>query len=640
MRATRGREVVARRSSIVASILAILCFTIGPVHAQERLILDEGHTDIFSVSAPAGQLALDLREDVTGHGVVHDPAQVELHVSDAALLAPLPGPLATFGDAGYVLPLVQRPGILWPGWDTSAVAAAGLSAVTLRFVQVTGPGVVSLATTAGALAAELAPLLADGGYTVASGAELVQPRPGHVHAYWVFSAPGVYTLTVEAQAGALHTAPKTYTFTVGDEYRGAGASAGMVPTGESASGASARLTGGEEPQHTVSSPSSTAAAADATTATRPPIRGGFPGLGGFNPLTDRWLTTPGKSVWVASPHSLLAKPESPSLAGAPGNDAASSPAASMPRGTASDNVASSAAAAKPSAAAQDLPAAECLPVTAPVEGMTLIPVIHDDTQSPPVAVAPEQLRFGVSSAAAVVTPTAIGNIAAGTPGYMIGSTQVQGVPWLGANTMDPALLAATDSPVQWRLVGMEGPGNVEVFTSGNFGTIVGEQWFSATPGNPSGSVTLPRNTHVHPNWLFSAPGDYHLTIEQRVQATTGETLTGYAEVFFAVGQTTTASDGHYDLGSTIGTGVTTTTQYRRADGSPCSPEGGAQTAVTAAGASFDGDGTATNAVNAAALGAGATLPGTGVSPIVGAVGFSACGIALYGAALVLRGRRL
>ena len=70
---------------------------------------------------------------------------------------------------------------------------------------------------------------------------------------------------------------------------------------------------------------------------------------------------------------------------------------------------------------------------------------------------------------------------------MISSSQVPSVPWLGANTMHPSLLARTTGDVTWTLNGVSGPGSVAVFESGNFGSLVGARWFG---GIGSGSTTV------------------------------------------------------------------------------------------------------------------------------------------------------
>ena len=65
---------------------------------------------------------------------------------------------------------------------------------------------------------------------------------------------------------------------------------------------------------------------------------------------------------------------------------------------------------------------------------------------------------------------------------MIGSTQTSGVPWLGANTQHPSLLQATNEPVSWEMISFRGPNpqaRLAVFTSGNFGKIMGQKWFTA-----------------------------------------------------------------------------------------------------------------------------------------------------------------
>lgn len=182
---------------------------------------------------------------------------------------------------------------------------------------------------------------------------------------------------------------------------------------------------------------------------------------------------------------------------------------------------------------------------------SVIPLVKDDTQNPPEWVDPSSLSFALDDVALQDLPQALGPVPAG-PAYLIGASQVSGVPWLGVNTMHPSLLNNTEGDVTWELTSFSGPGSMYVFTQGGMGQIVGEEWFVGEGNSASGTAVVKRNSHVHPNWLFSAPGTYQVELTQTVQLLDGSTGTGSATLTFEVGTGAgSATDGHYDFGPTI-----------------------------------------------------------------------------------------
>lgn len=119
---------------------------------------------------------------------------------------------------------------------------------------------------------------------------------------------------------------------------------------------------------------------------------------------------------------------------------------------------------------------------AKVENGRLVATVKDDRSAGGTWVNPRSLVFGLGTGAKAQLPAGLEFLApAGTTVWMIGSTQASGVPWLGANTQHPSLVAATAEPVTWELLSFRGPagGRMAVFTSGNFGQIVGQRWFTA-----------------------------------------------------------------------------------------------------------------------------------------------------------------
>jgi len=117
----------------------------------------------------------------------------------------------------------------------------------------------------------------------------------------------------------------------------------------------------------------------------------------------------------------------------------------------------------------------------------LVAKIKDDRQAPATWVEPNSLTFALGDAAETKAPAGLEFLAApGEPLWMIASAQVDGVPWLGANTQHESLLAGSTGEVTFTLESATGPGKVGVFTSGSLGQIVGETWFTHTPGSTGG----------------------------------------------------------------------------------------------------------------------------------------------------------
>ncbi|MDY5786227.1 TIGR03773 family transporter-associated surface protein, partial [Corynebacterium sp.] len=180
-----------------------------------------------------------------------------------------------------------------------------------------------------------------------------------------------------------------------------------------------------------------------------------------------------------------------------------------------------------------------------VAGIT--PMIKDDRNVPAVWTSPADLSFHLGDAARTTLPESVGPVPAGTA-WMIGATQQDNVPWLGANTQHPSMLDNQIGDVTWELVSFEGPGPVVVYTQGGLGQIMGEEWFRGADGRAQGSHDIAPNTHVHPVWIFGAPGTYKLGIRQSTTHN-GAVFSGTDVLTFHVGEDGgNAREGHFDLG--------------------------------------------------------------------------------------------
>lgn len=118
-------------------------------------------------------------------------------------------------------------------------------------------------------------------------------------------------------------------------------------------------------------------------------------------------------------------------------------------------------------------------------------LIRDDRAGANNWGTPADFTFGLGDAAIATLPAGLEDLApAGTQVWMIGNTQQQQVPWLGANTQHPELLTQATGPVTWELVGVTTPSDtaqVMVFVPGNFGQLIGQVWFG--PTTACGSMT-------------------------------------------------------------------------------------------------------------------------------------------------------
>ncbi|WKD56821.1 hypothetical protein CAPI_01235 [Corynebacterium capitovis DSM 44611] len=199
-------------TSVLMSLWASMCLA-APAAQATATVLTEGHIDAFNVSGDGGSLTLDLKEDVTGSHVRHAPEDVELHVAPEAYTTETES-VPSIGVAGYLLPQTQKAGLIWPGWDTNDVRAGGFSSVDINFESVDGPGQVYLFQAQGL--GTIGPVLAGDSMQLSTGSVIRQENPSHVHANWLFTQPGQYTMRVNATASGATSNTATYTWVVGE----------------------------------------------------------------------------------------------------------------------------------------------------------------------------------------------------------------------------------------------------------------------------------------------------------------------------------------------------------------------------------------------------------------------------------------
>ena len=222
--------------------------------STESAVIDTGHVDIGPRMVD-GQWSVALRDDSGAHPVWRDPDRTVLRVTDAALMAAPTGSDYAFmgaqaGEQYYVVPQTQNPDAVWLGWNTQdpGVVSAIDRGATMRIGSVSGPGRTWMFLQDGTFGKPR--LLVDGQSGQAQ--DVWVDASTHVHANWVFTAPGVYTaaLTFSARTtdGRQVSAATTLRFAVGSQTSAdeafAAAPAGASEAGAAGSAGSADSAGG------------------------------------------------------------------------------------------------------------------------------------------------------------------------------------------------------------------------------------------------------------------------------------------------------------------------------------------------------------------------------------------------------------
>ncbi len=559
-----SRESVRSRTlvSLVGTLLLAFLLMPLPRADAQSLTFDTGHVDAFNVTSESGELNLNLKEDVTGQHVIRDPESVVLKVKEEAWTEKTS---AIIGAPTYFLPQTQDQNLLWPGWDTLGAQKYFKGAIDINFLEVQGPGEVHM-WVSGTFGEASSPLTSESTH-LTSGSTIRQNPPAHVHTNWGFTQAGTYTMTVQAEGTNIDGSHEesntaTYTWVVGH-----GASNGGTATDDDTWPSDFNENDGDDGQ------------LNGTPAgNQNPSSNGNPQSSGSSKSANSSFYNGTKPRAADNKQTTQAQGTEPGNGGQNGSDKGQ----------------------------------KCKPA--------LKPMIKDDRQQPATWVDPGSLTFGLGSAAKKDLPMKIGPVDAGLV-HMIGSTQEPNVPWLGANTQHPSVIEHTTGEVVWDLTSFEGPGNMVVYTQGNLGQVVGEEWFSATPGNPSGSHTVPANTHVHQNWVFSEPGTYKVGITQSATLKDGGKISSPATLTFNVGGAGNADDGHFDFGAII------------------EPEGDCGGGAGGAGGSgaSGGSGGGSGASGGTSSGSG-QLANTGVDNMTAALGLLGLGVIVLGASYMYTSR--
>lgn len=515
-------EATADAATASSEADATTCAVMRTAPAGTTATLDRGHADIFDLTSDAsGALTLRIKEDATGSGVMREPEKTLLAVNKSTLTQ-IPASVSQATGAPAAAYLLGQSGdnqatVLWPGWDTLGVAAGGYDAARFH-ISYTGPADGRIYAFTSSLTEGTKAVTNDGSFDLApEGDDIDQPYAAHKHVNWLFTRAGRYTLTVQASAwtpgntGAANaqSATRTYTIDIADE-ASCLAEAAQAPSTDQAQPAPAPGVGPGSVNSTnnqaaqdqgeggaAGTPSAPAPAPGATGTT-----GNTGTTTGANPApTSGARTTSGTTGGERCVATRITR------------EATEAEAATLASNNAPANTARTTLTVSVGDGASGNATDGHFDLGPAIENGTLVARVKDDRSQPAQWVDPSSLTFALGDAARITAPADLGFVA--TPGssvWLIPSTQIAGVPWLGLNSQREEIVTGTTGPVQFTLDAVEGPGRVAVFNAGALGSGVGEHVFDG----PGTGYTLGANTHAHQNWVFTAPGTYTLTITMRV----------------------------------------------------------------------------------------------------------------------------
>ena len=501
---------------------ATTCAVMRTAPAGTTATLDRGHADIFDLTSDAsGALTLRIKEDATGSGVMREPEQTLLAVNKSTLTQ-IPASVSQATGAPAAAYLLGQSGdnqatVLWPGWDTLGVAAGGYDAARFH-ISYTGPADGRIYAFTSSLTEGTKAVTNDGSFDLAPGGDDIdQPYAAHKHVNWLFTRAGRYTLTVQASAwtsgntGAANaqSAAHTYTIDVADE-ASCLAESGAAPSTDQAQPAPAPGVGPGSVNSTNNQAAQDQGVGGATgTPSAPAPSAGMTGTTGTTGTTTGANPAPSSGARTTSGTTGGERCVATRIT----REATEAEAATLASNSAPANTARTTLTVSVGDGASGNATDGHFDLGPAIENGTLVARVKDDRSQPAQWVDPSSLTFALGDAARITAPADLGFVA--TPGssvWLIPSTQIAGVPWLGLNSQREEIVTGTTGPVQFTLDAVEGPGRVAVFNAGALGSGVGEHVFDG----PGTGYTLGANTHAHQNWVFTAPGTYTLTITMRV----------------------------------------------------------------------------------------------------------------------------
>ena len=520
--ATTAEADTANAATASSEADATTCAVMRTAPAGTTATLDRGHADIFDLTSDAsGALTLRIKEDATGSGVMREPEQTLLAVNKSTLTQ-IPASVSQATGAPAAAYLLGQSGdnqatVLWPGWDTLGVAAGGYDAARFH-ISYTGPADGRIYAFTSSFTEGTKAVTNDGSFDLApEGDDIDQPYAAHKHVNWLFTRAGRYTLTVQASAwtsgntGAANaqSAAHTYTIDVADEASCLAESA-AAPSTDQAQPAPAPGVGPGSLNSTNTQAAQDQGVGGATgTPSAPAPAPGATGTTGTTGTTTGANPAPSSGAHTTTGTTTGERCVATRIT----REATEAEAATLASNSAPANTARTTLTVSVGDGASGNATDGHFDLGPAIENGTLVARVKDDRSQPAQWVDPSSLTFALGDAARITAPADLGFVA--TPGssvWLIPSTQIAGVPWLGLNSQRDEIVTGTTGPVQFTLDAVEGPGRVAVFNAGALGSGVGEHVFDG----PGTGYTLGANTHAHQNWVFTAPGTYTLTITMRV----------------------------------------------------------------------------------------------------------------------------
>jgi surface-anchored protein len=187
---------------LVASgaLVGALVATAAPAQANSQVVISQGHVDVIGVAYEDGELNLHVHDESVDPGDEREPHEVKFQVTSAAETTVPANPAYSFlgnaGDPVWILPQIENPALIWPGFGTEEIEAGVFQndSVKVTFALVAGPGDVAIYTEdAFGLPDDV---LVDSGDGLPDAVTL--PAGDHLHANWAFDEPGHYWLVVAA----------------------------------------------------------------------------------------------------------------------------------------------------------------------------------------------------------------------------------------------------------------------------------------------------------------------------------------------------------------------------------------------------------------------------------------------------------
>ena len=520
--ATTAEADTANAATASSEAAVSTCAVMRTAPAGTTATLDRGHADIFDLTSDAsGALTLRIKEDATGSGVMREPEQTLLAVNKSTLTQ-IPASVSQATGAPAAAYLLGQSGdnqatVLWPGWDTLGVTAGGYDAARFH-ISYTGPENGRIYAFTSSFTEGTKAVTNDGSFDLAPGGDDIdQPYAAHKHVNWLFTRAGRYTLTVQASAwtpgntGAANaqSAAHTYTIDVADE-ASCLAESGAAPSTDQAQPAPAPGVGPGSVSSTNNQAAQDQGVGGATgTPSAPAPAPGATGTTGNTGTTTGANPAPSSGAHTTSGTTGGERCVATRIT----REATEAEAATLASNNAPANTARTTLTVSVGDGASGNATDGHFDLGPAIENGTLVARVKDDRSQPAQWVDPSSLTFALGDAARITAPADLGFVA--TPGssvWLIPSTQIAGVPWLGLNSQREEIVTGTTGPVQFTLDAVEGPGSVAVFNAGALGSGVGEHVFDG----PGTGYTLGANTHAHQNWVFTAPGTYTLTISMRV----------------------------------------------------------------------------------------------------------------------------